>query len=86
LQSKSIFEWYEHILFFRYDACGNRKVVMRNTNIKEPKKSGYPVGSRLQLYKQLLTVLYQQSMISECTFNKTEQHVERAVERSIEGQ
>lgn len=54
---------------------------MKNANTSEP-QLGYPKGSRLFIYKQLLSVLYQQGMISKGTFNKSVQHVERAVERT----
>lgn len=60
-------------------------VSMESANTKES-KAAYPKGSRLLIYKLLLDVLYQQNLISKGTFNKSVQHVERAVESRLKGQ
>ena len=60
-------------------------VPMEIANTKEPKMA-YPKGSRLLIYKLLLDVLYQQNLISKGTVTKATQHVERAVQRSVEEQ
>jgi len=58
---------------------------MENANTKESEVV-YPQGSRLLIYKLLLDVLYQQDFISKGTVTKATQHVERAVQRRVEGQ
>lgn len=55
---------------------------MKIANTDEPKVA-YPVGSRLFIYERLLSILFQQNLISKGTFTKSVQHVERAVERSM---
>ncbi len=58
---------------------------MKSANTNEPKMS-YPAGSRLFIYERLLSVLYQQNMISKRTFDDSVQHVRCAVERNVKGQ
>ena len=53
---------------------------MKQANTKEP-EARYPDGSRLFIYERLLTVLYQQNMISKVTFTNAVKHVERTVEK-----
>lgn len=41
----------------------------------------YPAGSRLYIYERLLDILYQQNKISEGTYKKSTEHVERVIDK-----